>query len=165
MPIVLFYSTKTWFRQPSLEHLRWVFICSAGVVGHGKTCLGQCSGRSRWVEFQQRGTLSTGFCWLRVEPTNGSIFGTLLRLRGGDVASNATKNSRLVRSEVATISWIDNRQVVGKLHTRRSSWVFLLLVSHYTIRVVGAVYIQEEKFPRRRTNILDPWIDPGTTRN
>ena len=51
---------KTWFRQLSLEHLRWDFIRFAGVAGQCKTYLGQCAWTSRWVEHRQSGNP----CWL-----------------------------------------------------------------------------------------------------
>ena len=49
MPYLSFLPSKTWFRQPSFEHLGWDFIRSMDVAGQGKAYLGRCSGRSRWL--------------------------------------------------------------------------------------------------------------------
>ena len=117
------------------------------------------------------GPLSTRFCWLRFDPTNGSIVGTLLWVRGGDVASNAARNLRLILPEAVRICWsrklepwVDNKQVVGEIHTWRSSQVFLLWFSHNTLWVAGRVCLEEDKFSRRRIDVLNPWIDPRVAR-
>ena len=53
---------KTWFRQLSLEHLRWDFVCSTDVARQVKTCLGRCLGRSRWLGVDRVRT-PTRLCW------------------------------------------------------------------------------------------------------
>ena len=49
MPYLPFSLPKTWFQQLSLEHLRWDFIRSMDVARQGKTYLGWCSRRPRWL--------------------------------------------------------------------------------------------------------------------